>query len=255
MATWSADGKEVPQEIRAALAAGGALPDGPADAHVHVRSGVGSFLGETHLVVAGGRLRVAGRSTSLDPWAELVLSGRPRLDESGYRPVLLLPSREGEQRLEVTSLEEAAVEDLLAALPAISIVLRPSGRPSDDTGKPAPLVALDGDLPDLTTLRAALLGTLARRIKQRRAELVAARHARRTAGIDHRVGTHRAHDERWKARHARRSRKVEPEVAPSVVPEARSPADSAFRLLLVAVLGVAVFFLFAFLGRALSSRP
>jgi hypothetical protein len=254
MATWSADGKEVPQEIRAALAPGGPLPDGPADAHVHVRSGVGSFLGETHLVVAGGRFRVAGRSTSLDPWAELVLSGRPRLDDSGYRPVLLLPTRAGEQRLEVTSLEEAAVEDLLAALPPISIVLRPSPGPAGDAGAPV-LAAVEDDLPDLVTMRAALLGTLARRIKQRRAELLAARHARRTVGIDHRVGTHRAHDERWKARHARRTRKVEPEVLRGVVPEARTPADSALRLLGVAVLGAAVFFLFAFLGRALSSRP
>lgn len=254
MATWSADGKEVPEEIRAALTAGGALPEGPADAHVHVRSGVGSFLGETHLLIAGGRFRVAGRSTSLDPWAELVLSGRPRLDESGYRPVLLLPTRDGEQRLEVTSLEEAAVEDIMAALPPISIVLRPSLRPAGDPAAPAALVAHEEDLPDLPTVRAALLGTLARRIRQRRAELLAARHARRTVAIDHRVGTHRSHDDRWQrwqARNARRPRKV----APEVVPEARTPGGSAFRLLLVALLGAAVFFLFAFLGRALAPRP
>ncbi len=247
MATWSGDGKEVPTEVRAALAAGGPLPEGPADGHVHVRSGIGSFLGETHLIVAGGRLRVAARDTSVDPWAELFLSGQPRLDESGYRPVLLLPTRDGERRLEVTSLEEPAVEDLLGALPPISIVLRSSRGPNGETV----VIAREEDLPDLRTMREALLGTLARRIKQRRAELLAARYTRRTAGVDHRLGTHRAHDARWKARHSRRPIRAEAAAPPA----ARAPGASLLRLLLVAVLGALVFTLFAFVGSAFSPRP
>lgn len=252
-ARWSADGRDVPEEVRAALAPGGALPPGPAEAHVHVRSGIGSLLGDTHVIVAGGRVRVAGRRTSLDPLAEVELAGRPRLDESGYRPVLILPTREGDQRVEVTSLEEAAVEDLLAAMPPVSIRI-----PARPTAGAAPAPEGADDLPDLHTARAALVGALARRLKQRRAALVAARHARQTAALDHKVGTHRPSpqrgDERWRARHAGTSRRAAKREAAAA---ARTPPPMPLlaRLAIVAIAGVVVFALFAFLGRAISAQP
>lgn len=276
MARWSADGKEVPEEVRAALAAGGALPPGPAEAHVHIRAGMGSLLGDTHVLVAGGRVRVVGRKTSLDPLTETELSGRPRLDESGYRPVLILPTREGEQRVEVTSLEEPAVEDLLAGLPPVSLGARGGTWAAPVAAAPG-ATPTEGDLPDLATARAALLGSLARRLKQRRAELLAQRHARRTASLDHRAGVHRAppasagrggaagprasspSDDRWRARHegtARRAAKREAAaVSHAQAPGAPPPAPLLARLAVVAIAGVVVFALFAFLGRALSGQP
>jgi hypothetical protein len=248
MARWSADGREVPEEVRVALAPGGALPPGAADAHVHVRSGIGSLLGDTHVVVSGGRVRVAGRQTSLDPYAEVELADRPRIDETGYRPVLVLPTREGERRVEVTALEEAAVEDLLADLPPVSLGRSGLVRGAIAAGEAGP--------PDLDAARAALVTALARRLRQRRAELLAARHARRTASLDHRAGTHRpargGGDDRRRARPggpARGSARRE-QVAP-----ARPPTPMLARLAMVAIAGAVVFALFAFLGRAISAQP
>lgn len=285
MARWSADGKEVAEEVRAALLPGGALPPGPAEAYVHIRAGIGSLLGDTHVLVAGGRVRVVGRRTSLDPLTETELAGRPRLDDSGYRPVLILPTRDGDQRVEVTSLEEPAVEDLLGELPPVSLGARGGtwNAPGAATpGASAPASSPDGELPDLATARAALIGSLARRLKQRRAELVARRHARKTASLDHRAGVHRGapppsprggtasapgsapgssggprsgrSDERWRARHEGAARRAAKREA-AVVSNAPPPAPLLARLAVVAIAGVVVFFLFAFLGRALSGQP
>ncbi len=265
MATWSADAKEVPDDVRAALNAGPPLPAGPADVYVHVRAGLDSLLGDTHLILAGGLLRIASRGTSLDPLTEAVLTGRPTLDDSGYRNVLEIPTSAGLKKLEITALEEDAVEDLLRDLPPHSTPVAPpgaekgeranegqhDGAPEDEDGTEERDEGADADLgDDLHQARRALLRSLRTRVAQRRGELLLAKRKRRIGNVEVTLGQRRSPEERWKARHRHRHGSRHPEAASAPALGRQTLTDTLVRFALLALAAALVFGVFAAIGKA-----
>jgi len=172
----TAPDRQVPAEVVRVL--GKAALSG-IDAHVHIRSGIDSLLGDTHLVVIAGKLHVVARKTSLDPLEDVELVALPDIDEDGYRSVLQLRTTAGDKRVEIGATEENAVYALIGALPANALVedvalanargalLNVLRRMADDVAT----IATN----DLDDARGELLAVLGTRLGARRAKLKADR--------------------------------------------------------------------------------
>jgi hypothetical protein len=145
-------------------------------AYVHIRSGIDSLLGDTHLVVIGGKLHVVARKSSLDALEDVPLVALPEIDEEGYRSVLQLRTTSGDKRVEIGATEENAVHALIASL----------GPEALDVAVPAsaaePTAPDDVEATDLGSARDAFLALLAARRHQRREKLRADREAHERAG-------------------------------------------------------------------------
>lgn len=185
----------LPSEVIRVL---GKLALGGASAHVHIRSGVDSLLGDTHLVVVGGKLHVVARKSSLDPLEDVPLLALPEIDETGYRSILQLRTPMGDKRVEVGATEENAVHALVDALGPDALEVAEAAQPArPETEAPwtdAPrdpeldasrahllgvVEVMRGDeaLRDRDAVRAAFLGVLVTRLRQRKAKLRADRDA------------------------------------------------------------------------------
>lgn len=113
----------LPAEITRLLPAGTKL-----SAHAVISSSPGSSVGETHLIVADGRLLAFVRESLIGQFAPLALdtSFSPQLIGGEYSASLRLRLGDGtEAQLAVSTFERAPVATLLAALPATPVADTP----------------------------------------------------------------------------------------------------------------------------------
>jgi len=109
----------IPQEIRALLPA-------PITAHAALSCSPGSVVGETHFVVAGGRLLVFSRESLVGGYAPVLLdpAAAPALDNGDFSSTLHLQLVDATPvELNVSSFERPAMQALLAELAAIAPIL------------------------------------------------------------------------------------------------------------------------------------
>lgn len=150
----------IPSEIRASLPA-------PVVAHAALSCSPGSVVGETHLVVAGGRLLAFARESLVGAYARLPLDPAvaPALEGGDFSSTLHFQLADGTPvELNVSSFERPALAQLLAQLPD------PVARSTDTasgplTGAPGPvakpaenLAASPGPRPWVADLKAADTG-------------------------------------------------------------------------------------------------
>lgn len=101
----------LPSEIAASL---GERASGTS--HVRIGAGLDSFLGETHLVVDRGALRVWARGSVLDPPSELADVKSAGIELGGLGAELLLRHAAGESRVRLGYSEKERVTALLASV-------------------------------------------------------------------------------------------------------------------------------------------
>lgn len=140
--------------------------------HVALRSGLGSVLGESHLVL-GGRLRVFGKDSLFAPMVELADVSSARLERSSLRQELVLVHRDGTTTIEVDYGETKAVVALLAALDSAAATDAQTTHEAPSGQRPGNDVDTSDDA--LRVARARLLGWLASNppLRRSRSTLVA----------------------------------------------------------------------------------
>jgi len=99
---------KLPREIVSLL---GVEPE--AGHHVGLRAGLDTVLGESHLVLVGGELRIVSRSSLLDPFVELVDVRSARLAQAALGSELSFAHRGGVATIRLGYGEDEAVAALL----------------------------------------------------------------------------------------------------------------------------------------------
>lgn len=153
--------------------------------HVALRSGLGSPVGESHLIVVDGALRVFARGSLLDPLVEVTDVRRARVEETSLRAELVLDRGDERASISLGFGEPERVAELLAAVdaPAVAEDARAEEAPAAielpvradqaPAAIEAPRAALEAD----RETAAELLGIMAQP-KQHFLGVLAARHRR-----------------------------------------------------------------------------
>jgi hypothetical protein len=142
----------MPDAVIAALG-----PDAEGARHVPLRSGIGTLLGESHLVFTNARLRVFSRTSVLDPLVELEGVVGARIVSTTLRPELVLEHAAGSGTIGLGFGEEEPTKALLEALP--SAASGEAAAPPVDAPKTEPSSSVPAVAEPTPPLRATELST------------------------------------------------------------------------------------------------